>query len=50
MGHDSGFRRGGQDFTHRPKAKSNPRRDSRRFDKQTDQRFKDHTRKTTDKP
>ena len=41
--HDSGFRRGGQDFTHKapPRSKNRPPRD---FDRDAARRFRQHER------
>ena len=46
MSHDSGFRRGGKDFTHETRArKSRPYGGSRRHDEQLSKRFHQHERK-----
>ena len=45
MSHQSGFRRGGRDFTHREDPRTAPKgRGSRRFDQRLEQRFHDHER------
>lgn len=43
MSHDSGFRRGGQDFTRRQNPATQYRgKSSRRFEQRLEQRFHDH--------
>lgn len=45
MSHDSGFRRGGQDFTHRPPKKSPTRRNRKgKYERTAQQRFRQHER------
>jgi len=45
VSHQSGFRRGGRDFSHREDPRSTPKgRGSRKFDQRMDQRFHEHER------
>lgn len=51
MSHQSGFRRGGRDFSRRENPTSARRgRDSRQFDQQLEQRFHEHEREATTQP
>ena len=51
MSHQSGFRRGGRDFSHRENPRSARRgRGSRQFDKQLEQRFHEHEREAAAPP
>lgn len=49
VSHDSGFRRGGQDFAHRQNPKSQRRKKSnRRFEQRMEQRFHEHEKEAVD--
>lgn len=51
MSHQSGFRRGGRDFSRRDNPKSaRGGRGSRHFDQQLEQRFHEHEREATTQP
>jgi len=51
MSHDSGFRRGGHDFSHRTNPRSKSRdRGSRQFEQRMAQRFHEHEREVTAQP
>ena len=45
MSHDSGFRRGGRDFTHTgPRRSQAPSSRTRKFERNAEKRFHDHER------
>lgn len=48
MSHDSGFRRGGRDFTHKPSGRvQGPKNRTRRYERNAEKRFHQHEQDRT---